>query len=262
MIADELRSCQSFSGGWRTRVRLGLGSRSMGLRLCCPCSAVDYRRSMNIRGSGSAARSLSRSACALDAMTSSRAATTMLVSASRTSTALTSGSRKPAGRPCSSGMESTTASCPARLRHLNVAVCRSNLALDGISELTHVRRQAQSGAQLPQRRQDVRSCSRPTPGTSRSQRDLDLRDRPHRGRDYSNSSAPARGRRVKPRCFVVLLTSSHGAYFVGCQVVQPAVGPVGAVVDVGGHHLPGLVEGLELLAPDASFFEVAEPALD
>src|SRR5436190_15219320 len=33
-------------------------------------------------------------------------------------------------------------------------------------------------------------------------------------------------------------------------------------VDVGGDHLPGLVEGLELVAPDAAFLELAEPGLD
>ena len=42
----------------------------------------------------------------------------------------------------------------------------------------------------------------------------------------------------------------------------PAVGPVVVVVDVGGDHLPGLVEGLELVAPDAAFLEVAEPGFD
>jgi hypothetical protein len=40
------------------------------------------------------------------------------------------------------------------------------------------------------------------------------------------------------------------------------VGPVVVVVDVGADHLPGLVEGLELMAPDAAFLEVTEPALD
>jgi hypothetical protein len=34
------------------------------------------------------------------------------------------------------------------------------------------------------------------------------------------------------------------------------------LVDVGGDHLPGLVEGFELVAPDAAFHEVAGPALD
>jgi hypothetical protein len=29
------------------------------------------------------------------------------------------------------------------------------------------------------------------------------------------------------------------------------------VIDVGSDHLPRLVEGLELVAPDAAFFEVA-----
>jgi hypothetical protein len=50
--------------------------------------------------------------------------------------------------------------------------------------------------------------------------------------------------------------------FGRCSVVEPAVGPVVVVVDVGGDHLPSLVEGLELVAPDAPFFEVSEPALD
>ena len=40
------------------------------------------------------------------------------------------------------------------------------------------------------------------------------------------------------------------------------MGPVVVVVDVGGDHLPGLVEGLELVAPDAALLEVAKPALD
>ena len=33
-------------------------------------------------------------------------------------------------------------------------------------------------------------------------------------------------------------------------------------LDVGADHLPCLVEGLELVQPDAAFFELAEPALD
>jgi hypothetical protein len=37
------------------------------------------------------------------------------------------------------------------------------------------------------------------------------------------------------------------------------VGRVVVVVDVGGDHLPGLVEGFELVAPDTAFLEVAEP---
>jgi hypothetical protein len=53
-----------------------------------------------------------------------------------------------------------------------------------------------------------------------------------------------------------------GAYLAGRSVVEPAVRPFVVVVDVGGDHLPGLVEGLELLAPDAAFLQVAEPALD
>jgi hypothetical protein len=34
------------------------------------------------------------------------------------------------------------------------------------------------------------------------------------------------------------------------------------VLDVGGDHLPCLVEGLELVQPDAAFLELAEPRLD
>jgi hypothetical protein len=40
------------------------------------------------------------------------------------------------------------------------------------------------------------------------------------------------------------------------------VGPVVVVLDVGADHLPGLLEGLELVAPDAALLQVAEPALD
>jgi len=40
------------------------------------------------------------------------------------------------------------------------------------------------------------------------------------------------------------------------------VGPVVVVVDVGGDHLPGLVERFELVAPDAALLEVAKPGLD
>ena len=47
-----------------------------------------------------------------------------------------------------------------------------------------------------------------------------------------------------------------------CSVVEPAVGPAVVVLDVGADHLPGLVEGLELVAPDAALFEVAKPGLD
>jgi hypothetical protein len=36
------------------------------------------------------------------------------------------------------------------------------------------------------------------------------------------------------------------------------VGRVVVVVDVGGDHLPGLVEGFELGAPATAFLEVAE----
>jgi hypothetical protein len=34
------------------------------------------------------------------------------------------------------------------------------------------------------------------------------------------------------------------------------MGPVVVVIDVGAYHLPGLVEGLELVAPDAALLEV------
>ena len=54
----------------------------------------------------------------------------------------------------------------------------------------------------------------------------------------------------------------RGAYFAWRLVVEPAVGPVVVVVDVGGDHLRGLVEGLELVSPDAALFKVAKPALD
>jgi hypothetical protein len=45
-------------------------------------------------------------------------------------------------------------------------------------------------------------------------------------------------------------------------VVEPAVGPVVVVGDVGGDHLAGVVEGLELVSPDAALLERAEPGLD
>src|SRR3954449_5059555 len=45
-------------------------------------------------------------------------------------------------------------------------------------------------------------------------------------------------------------------------VVQPRVRPVVVVDLLGADHLPGLLEGLELVAPDAAFLELAEPALD
>jgi hypothetical protein len=37
------------------------------------------------------------------------------------------------------------------------------------------------------------------------------------------------------------------------------VRPVVVVDRVGGDHLPGFVEGFELVAPDAAFLELAEP---
>src|SRR3954449_5113552 len=45
-------------------------------------------------------------------------------------------------------------------------------------------------------------------------------------------------------------------------VVQPRVRPVVVVDLLGADHLPGLVERLEFVAPDAAFLELAEPALD
>jgi hypothetical protein len=42
------------------------------------------------------------------------------------------------------------------------------------------------------------------------------------------------------------------------SVVEPAVGPVVVVDHVGADHLPGFVEGLELVAPDAAFLELLE----
>src|SRR3954462_6368812 len=40
------------------------------------------------------------------------------------------------------------------------------------------------------------------------------------------------------------------------------MGPVVVVDHVAADHVPGLVEGLELVAPDAALFELAEPGLD
>jgi hypothetical protein len=48
----------------------------------------------------------------------------------------------------------------------------------------------------------------------------------------------------------------------GVPVIEPAVGPVVVVLDVGCAHLPGLLEGLELLAPDAALLEIAKPRFD
>ena len=42
-------------------------------------------------------------------------------------------------------------------------------------------------------------------------------------------------------------------------VVEPTVRSVVVVDHVGADHLPCLVEGLELVAPDAAFLELAEP---
>jgi hypothetical protein len=40
------------------------------------------------------------------------------------------------------------------------------------------------------------------------------------------------------------------------------VGSVVVAVDVGGDHLPCLLEGLELVQPDAAFLQLREPGLD
>jgi hypothetical protein len=45
-------------------------------------------------------------------------------------------------------------------------------------------------------------------------------------------------------------------------VVQAAVRPPVVGGDVGADRLSGLVDGLELLAPDAALLELAEPGLD
>lgn len=45
-------------------------------------------------------------------------------------------------------------------------------------------------------------------------------------------------------------------------VVQATVRPVVVAVDVGADLVPGLLEGLELLAPDAAELELSEPGLD
>ena len=41
-----------------------------------------------------------------------------------------------------------------------------------------------------------------------------------------------------------------------CAVGQARVGPVVVAVDVSADHLPGLVEGLELVQPDAALLEL------
>ncbi|MEJ7604417.1 MAG: hypothetical protein WKG01_41555 [Kofleriaceae bacterium] len=53
-----------------------------------------------------------------------------------------------------------------------------------------------------------------------------------------------------------------GRDFSRRAVGQPGVGPVVVVVDVGADLLAGLVERLELVAPDAALLELSEPALD
>jgi len=40
------------------------------------------------------------------------------------------------------------------------------------------------------------------------------------------------------------------------------VGPVVAGLDVGGDRRPGVIEGLELRAPDEALLELGEPGLD
>src|SRR3954468_4359502 len=45
-------------------------------------------------------------------------------------------------------------------------------------------------------------------------------------------------------------------------VVEAGAGSVVVAVDVGGDRGAGLVEGLELLAPDAAQLELGEPGLD
>ena len=49
---------------------------------------------------------------------------------------------------------------------------------------------------------------------------------------------------------------------LGGPVAGPRVGLVVVAIDVGGDHLPVLVEGLERVAPDAALLELREPALD
>jgi hypothetical protein len=44
-----------------------------------------------------------------------------------------------------------------------------------------------------------------------------------------------------------------------CAVGQPGVRSVVVVLDVGADDGAGVVEGLELFAPDAALFELAEP---
>ena len=56
---------------------------------------------------------------------------------------------------------------------------------------------------------------------------------------------------------LVLCVVPSLADFGWCAVVEPDVGPVVVVIDVGSDHLRRLVEGLELVAPDAAFSEVA-----
>ena len=46
------------------------------------------------------------------------------------------------------------------------------------------------------------------------------------------------------------------------SVVEPAVGPIVVVDHVVADRMQGVVEGLELFAPDAALLELAEPGLD
>src|SRR4051794_24729388 len=53
-----------------------------------------------------------------------------------------------------------------------------------------------------------------------------------------------------------------GRDFERRAVVQSRVRPVVVVDHVGADHFPGLLEGLELVAPNAAFFELAQPGPD
>jgi hypothetical protein len=48
----------------------------------------------------------------------------------------------------------------------------------------------------------------------------------------------------------------------GCPVVQARVEPVVVAVDVATDPAAGIVEGLVLVEPDLSFFQLPEPGLD
>jgi hypothetical protein len=53
-----------------------------------------------------------------------------------------------------------------------------------------------------------------------------------------------------------------GRDFAGRAVGEAAVGSVVVALDVAGDRGAGLVERLELLAPDAALLELGEPGLD